>query len=164
MTRIIITIVLALMPTLFFAQSQSAFDKFEGREDITSVSVNKKTFEMLGDIKVDAKESKGKDAKDISKYLGMADKIDNLKVLTTSSVKASAELKIAFENYRKAEKLEQLMRVNDEGKNVMIYVKSGKTASAAKEFLIFVEGGDKIGDETVLVSLVGDIDLKNIMK
>ena len=58
MTKFIVTLVLALMPTLFFAQS--AFDKFEGRDDITSVSVNKKTFEMLGDIKVDAKESKGK--------------------------------------------------------------------------------------------------------
>jgi len=163
MTKFIVTLVLALMPTLFFAQS--AFDKFEGRDDITSVSVNKKTFEMLGDIKVDAKESKGKkDTQDISKYLGMADKIDNLKVLTTSSVKATAELKSTFESYRKKENLEQLMKVNDGGKNVMIYVKSGKTASQAKEFLIFVEGGDKIGDETVLVSLVGDIDLKDIMK
>jgi len=162
MTKFIVTVVLALVPTLFFAQS--AFDKFEGREDITSVSVNKKTFEMLGDIKTDAKESKGKNAKDISKYLGMADKIDNLKVLTTSSLKATAELKNAFESYRKKENLEQLMKVNNEGKNVQIYVKSGKTSSEAKEFLIFVEGGDKIGDETVLVSLVGNIDLKEIMK
>lgn len=162
MTKFIVTLVLALVPSLFFAQS--AFDKFEGRDDITSVSVNKKTFEMLGDIKVDAKESKGKDPKDLSKYLGMADKIENLKVLTTSSVKATAELKSTFESYRKKENLEQLMKVNDGGKNVQIYVKSGKTASQAKEFLIFVEGGDKIGDETVLVSLVGDIDLKDIMK
>jgi len=162
MTKFIVTMILALVPTLFFAQS--AFEKFEGREDITSVSVNKKTFEMLGDIKVDTKDSKGKDNKDISKYLGMADKIDNLKVLTTSSLKATAELKSAFETYRKKENLEQLMKVNQEGKNVQIYVKSGKTSSEAKEFLIFVEGGDKIGDETVLVSLVGDIDLKNFMK
>lgn len=93
---------------------------------------------MLGDIKVDAKE--GKDNKDISKYLGMADKIDNLRVLTTSSIKATAELKSAFESYRKKENLEQLMKVNDGGKNVLIYVKSGKTSSEAKEFLIFVEG------------------------
>ena len=50
MTKFIVTLVLALMPTLFFAQS--AFDKFEGREDITSVSVNKKTFEMLGEMTV----------------------------------------------------------------------------------------------------------------
>ena len=150
--------VLALVPTLFFGQN--AFDKFEGREDITSVSVNKKTFEMLGEIKSDGKEKKDKD---LSKYLEMADKIENLKVLTTSSVKASAELKSTFEAYRKKENLEQLMKVNDEGKNVQIYVKNGKKSSDVKEFLIFVEGGDKIGDETVLVSLVGDIDLNKIM-
>lgn len=151
--------VLALVPTLFFGQT--AFDKFEGREDITSVSVNKKTFEMLGEIKADGKDKKDND---ISKYLGMADKIDNLKVLTTSSIKASAELKSTFETYKKKENLEQLMKVNDEGKNIQIYVKNGKSSSDVKEFLIFVEGGDKIGDETVLVSLVGDIDLKKIMK
>lgn len=162
MTKFIVTLVLALLPTLFYAQS--AFDKFEGREDITSVSVNKKTFEMLGEMKVDAKDSKDKKGnKDIAKYLGMADKIDNVKVFTTSSIKATAELKSTFESYRKKENLEQLMKVNDGGKNVQIYVKSGKTSSEAKEFLIFVEGGDKIGDETVLVSLVGDIDLKDIM-
>lgn len=158
MTKFIITMVLALVPTLFFGQN--AFDKFEGREDITSVSVNKKTFEMLGEIKSDGKEKKDKD---LSKYLEMADKIENLKVLTTSSVKASAELKSTFEAYRKKENLEQLMKVNDEGKNVQIYVKNGKKSSDVKEFLIFVEGGDKIGDETVLVSLVGDIDLNKIM-
>lgn len=159
MTKFIITMVLALVPTLFFGQN--AFDKFEGREDITSVSVNKKTFEMLGEMKSDGKEKKDKD---LSKYLEMADKIENLKVLTTSSVKASAELKSTFDTYRKKENLEQLIRVNDEGKNVQIYVKNGKSSSDVKEFLIFVEGGDKIGDETVLVSLVGDIDLKKIMK
>ena len=158
MTKFIVTIVLALVPTLFFGQN--AFDKFEGREDITSISVNKKTFEMLGDIKSDGKEKKDKD---ISKYLEMADKIDNLKVLTTSSIKATAELKNTFESYRKSANLEQLMKVNDEGKNIQIYVKNGKKSSDVKEFLIFVEGGDKIGDETVLVSLVGDIDLNKIM-
>ena len=158
MTKFIVTIVLALVPTLFFGQN--AFDKFEGREDITSISVNKKTFEMLGDIKSDGKEKKDKD---ISKYLEMADKIDNLKVLTTSSIKATAELKSTFESYRKSANLEQLMKVNDEGKNIQIYVKNGKKSSDVKEFLIFVEGGDKIGDETVLVSLVGDIDLNKIM-
>lgn len=150
--------VLALVPTLFFGQN--AFDKFEGREDITSVSVNKKTFEMLGEIKSDGKEKKDKD---LSKYLEMADKIENLKVLTTSSIKATAELKSTFEAYRKSANLEQLMKVNDEGKNIQIYVKNGKASSDVKEFLIFVEGGDKIGDETVLVSLVGDIDLNKIM-
>lgn len=158
MTKFIVTMVLALVPALFFGQN--AFDKFEGREDVTSVSVNKKTFEMLGDIKSDGKEKKDKD---ISKYLEMADKIDNLKVLTTSSMKATAELKSTFEAYRKSANLEQLMKVNDEGKNIQIYVKNGKKSSDVKEFLIFVEGGDKIGDETVLVSLVGDIDLNKIM-
>ena len=47
MTRLIITLALALVPTLFFGQS--AFDKFDGQDDITSVVINKKAFEMLGE-------------------------------------------------------------------------------------------------------------------
>lgn len=157
MIRLIVTLVLALVPTLFFGQS--AFDKFDGRDDITTVVVNKKTFEMLGEVKVD-NNTKGN--KDIAKYIGMADKIENVKIFKTTSIKATAELKDTFNAYRKKESLEELLHVKDDGKNVQIYVKSGSKTNV-KEFLIFVEGGDKIGSETVLVSLTGDIDLNKIM-
>lgn len=154
MTKFIITLALALVPTLFFGQS--AFDKFDGQDDITSVVVNKKAFEMLGEIKTDVKE------KEVAKYMKMADKIDNFRMFSTSSIKKAAEMKTAFETYRKKEALEQLVKVNDKGKNVQIYMKSGNSSSKVKELLMFIEGGDQKGDETVLISLTGDIDLSNL--
>lgn len=154
MTKFIITLALALVPTLFFGQS--VFDKFDGQDDITSVVVNKKAFEMLGEIKTDVKE------KEVAKYMKMADKIDNFRMFSTSSIKKAAEMKTAFETYRKKEALEQLVKVNDKGKNVQIYMKSGNSSSKVKELLMFIEGGDQKGDETVLISLTGDIDLSNL--
>ena len=154
MTRLIITLALALVPTLFFGQS--AFDKFDGQDDITSVVINKKAFEMLGEIKPDVKQ------KDAAKYMKMANNIDNFKLFSTSSIKKAAEMKSAFDSYRKKEGLEELVRENDEGKNVMIYMKSGKSSSKVKELLMFIDGGDKKGDETVLISLIGDIDLASL--
>ena len=56
--------------------------------------------------------------------------------------------------------LEELMRVNDNGKSVKIMVKSGAKDSQVKELLMFVEGGK--GDDTVLMSLTGDFDLNEI--
>ncbi|MBA9075203.1 hypothetical protein GGR22_003386 [Flavobacterium gossypii] len=154
MTKFIVTLALALVPALFFGQS--AFDKFDGQDDITSVVVNKKAFEMLGEIKTDVKE------KEVAKYMKMADKIDNFKMFSTSSIKKAAEMKTAFDAYRKKESLEELVRVNDKGKNVQIYMKSGNSSSKVKELLMFIEGGDRKGDETVLISLTGDIDLSNL--
>lgn len=154
MTKFIITLALALIPTLFFGQSE--FDKFDGQDDVTSVVINKKAFEMLGEVKTDVKE------KEVAKYMKMADKIDNFRMFSTSSIKKAAEMKSAFDSYRKKEALEELIRVNNEGKNVQIYMKSGKGSSKVKELLMFIEGGDKKGDETVLISLTGDIDLANL--
>ncbi|MCY1237562.1 hypothetical protein D9M72_502640 [compost metagenome] len=111
---------------------------------------------MLGEIKTDVKE------KEVAKYMKMADKIDNFKMFSTSSIKKAAEMKTAFDAYRKKESLEELVRVNDKGKNVQIYMKSGNSSSKVKELLMFIEGGDRKGDETVLISLTGDIDLSNL--
>ena len=154
MIRFITTLFWAFIPTLFFGQS--AFDKFDGQDNITTVVINKKTFEMLGGIKADIKD------KDVAKYMDIANNIENFKMFSTSSVKATAEMKATFDSYRKKENLEQLMRVNDKGKNVQIYVKSGNTSSKVKELLLFIEGGDEKGDETILISLLGDIDLASL--
>ena len=56
MTRIIITLTLSLFSMLIFAQSP--FDKFKGNENVTSVVVNKKMFELLGKVKMDDTDKK----------------------------------------------------------------------------------------------------------
>ncbi len=154
MTKFIVTLVLALVPAYFFGQS--AFDKFDGQENVTSVIVNKKTFELLGSVKTDVKD------KDVAKYLDMANGIENFKMFSTSSIKAATEMKSTFDSYRKKQNLEELVRVNDKGKNIQIYVKSGNSSSKVKELLMFIDGGDEKGNETVLISLLGDFDLSNL--
>jgi hypothetical protein len=52
------------------------------------------------------------------------------------------------------------MRVNENGRNIKILVKSGASDSQVRELLMFIEG-DKNGD-TVLMSLTGDFDLNEI--
>jgi hypothetical protein len=151
MQKIIITLVLTLLPTLFFAQS--AFDKFDGPEDITAVIVNKKMFEMMG--KVDSKD------KESQQFLSLVKKLDNLKVFTTSSPKQSADMKATADKYLKTAGLEELMRINDKGQNIKIMIKSGAKDSQIRELLMFIEGSGK-GNETVLMSLTGNFDLNEI--
>lgn len=153
MRKIIITLVLALLPTVFFAQS--VFDKFDGQDDVTSIIVNKKMFELMSKVKVDATD------KESQKYMSLIKKLDNLKVFTTSSTRVSAEMKSASEKYLKSAGLEELMRVNDNGKNIKILVRTAAKDSQIKELLMFMEGSSK-GNQTVLMSLTGDFDLNEI--
>ena len=99
--------------------------------------------------------------KDNQQYLDLIKKLDNLKVFTTNSTRVAADMKATSEKYMKSAGLEELMRVNDNGKNIKISVKSGTNDSQIKELLMFMEGSSK-GNQTVLMSLTGDFDLNEI--
>jgi len=153
MRKSIVVFVIMLLPTFFFGQA--AFDKFDGQDDVTSIIVNKKMFQMMVSFKTDNKD------KDNQQYLDLIKKLDNLKVFTTNSTRVAADMKATSEKYMKSAGLEELMRVNDNGKNIKISVKSGTNDSKIKELLMFMEGSSK-GNQTVLMSLTGDFDLNEI--
>ena len=150
MRKVILSLVLVLSTSTFFAQS--VFDKFEGQDDIATVIVNKKMFSLLSKMEVKDKETQ--------QYVNLIKKLDNLKVFVTSSDKKADEMKAVSEKYIKTSALEELMRINDKGKSVKIFVKSGSTESQIRELMMFVEGGPK--DESVLMSLTGDFDLNEL--
>jgi hypothetical protein len=150
MRKLLFSIVLMLSATTFFAQS--VFDKFEDQDGITTVIVNKKMFSLLSKMEVNDKQEQ--------EYVNLIKKLDNLKVFVTQSDKKSDEMKAVFDKYIKTASLEELMRVNEKGKSVKIFVKSGATNSQIKELLMFVEGNGQ--EETVLMSLTGDFDLEEL--
>ncbi|WP_300570585.1 DUF4252 domain-containing protein [Flavobacterium sp.] len=153
MKKLIILSALIILP--FFSQAQTSFDKFDGQENVTSVIVSKKMFELMSKVKMDATD------KNAQVYMSLLKKLDNLKVFTTTSTKSASEMKSTVAGYLKSNPLDELMRVNDGGKNVKIYVKSGASSSQVRELLMFIEGnGGK--NETVLLSLTGNFDLDEI--
>lgn len=152
MKNFIITLVFAFVTTTFYAQS--AFDKFDGQDDVTSVIVNKKMFDLMSKVKVDTSD------KEMKQYINLIKKLDYLKVFTTKSSHVEAEMKAAADKYIKTAGLEELMRINDAGRNVKILVKSGATDSQVKELLMFIDGAKN--QETVLLSLTGNFDLNEI--
>ena len=153
MRKLVFVLVFSVFPAVFFGQA--AFDKFDGQEDVTSIIVNKKMFELMSKVKVDATD------KSAQPYLNLIKKLDNLKVFTSGSTRVSSEMKVTAEKHMKSAGLEELMRINDGGKNIKIWVKSGAKDSQIKELLMFMEGTSK-GNETVLMSLTGDFDLNEL--
>ena len=147
-----ITLIFVLVASPAFAQA--AFDKFDGQDDVTSIIVNKKMFDLMSKVKVDATD------KQTQQYLALIKKLDNLKVFTTKSTRVEGEMKLAADKYIKSAGLEELMRVNENGRNIKILVKSGTADSQIRELLMFIEGAKN--DDTILMSLTGNFDLNEI--
>ena len=55
------------------------------------------------------------------------------------------------------------MQVKDEGKNVNFYYKPGKSDNFVSEFVMFLDGVSS-KEDTVLIRITGDINLKEIGK
>lgn len=150
MRKLILSLIVVLSTNTFFAQT--IFDKFEDQDGITAVVVNKKMFSLLSKMKVEDKATQ--------QYVNLIKKLDNLRVFVTKSDKKADEMKAISEKYIKSASLEELMKVNEKGKSVKIFVKSGSTDSQIKELMMFVQGSGN--EETVLMSLVGDFDLNEL--
>lgn len=150
MRKLILSLVIVLTTSPFFAQT--VFDKFEDQDLITAVVVNKKMFSLLSKMEVKDKQEQ--------QYVNLIKKLDNLRVFVTQNDKKANDMKAVSDKYVKTAALEELMRMNEKGKSVKIFVKSGASDTQIKELLMFIEGIGK--EETVLMSLTGDFDLKEL--
>lgn len=166
-----LVLILAVILAPFATSAQSIFDKYEDLEDVTTVVVNKKMFSMLAKMGIEA------DDPESQQIIDMAKKITGLKVFTTGDEKISSDMKATVAKYLKSSSLEELMRVKDGDQTVKFYIKEGKDENHVKELLMFVNGikemtqgqnieinGKKREIETVLLTLTGDIDLRQIAK
>ena len=108
-------------------------------------------------------------------YLDMVNSITSFKTLATQD-KAIA-LDLAKWVKGQSVKLEELMKVKDNGVQMTFYVKQGKDENHVSELIMFVDGltditksanvninGQNRSIDTVVVSLTGDIDLNQISK
>jgi hypothetical protein len=144
-----------LIMAVWVTKAQTQFDKFEDIEGVTSVIVNQKAFSLMSKIGSESDEE----------YLSLIQNIESLKVFATESVEVAKQMEAEVKKYLSSGKLEELMRVKDGGSNVMIYVKEGKSEDYVKELFMFVkDGGENSDKESVIISLTGNIDLKQISK
>lgn len=157
--RIVLLVALLALPMATFAQS--IFDKFEESDNVTTVVVTKKMFELFSRIDAEDKEAK--------EFMELTKSLHNLRVFVTENKSVAADMKSTVDKYLKSSAMEELMRVKDKDANVKFYIRQGKDADHVKELLMFVDGingtAKMPGDrkvETVLLSLTGDIDLNKI--
>ena len=147
---------LFILPALLVAMSvcgQPAFDRLEANNDITTLVVSQKMFQMLS--KIDSKDADDKEIMDI------ANKLKSMKVFSTENAKAASVMKTEVQQYVKSAALSELMRVKDKNQNVKFYTKGGKDTNKVSELLMVVEPSTNT-TQMVILSLTGDIDLSKL--
>lgn len=159
MKKIITIIVLSMMPLAGF--SQSLFDKYEDLEDVTTVVVSKKAFELLAKLDIDVEDKESQD------FMDIATSVTGLKVFTTDNKSIGSDMKASVTKYLGSNRMEELMRVKDKDADIKFYIKEGKDDDHVRELLMFMTGIKELeangrSFETVLLSLTGDIDLNKI--
>ncbi len=126
------------------------FNKYADNKEFTKVSVSQKMFSLFTNLEAGSTAEK--------EFLQAAGKLKGLKVIMADSIPNSASLyKQAVADVNTAG-YEELVSVKDAQGNMLFSIKESKGIISE---LIMVVGGKK---QFIMVSLYGEIDLKNISK
>lgn len=157
MKKTAIILALAIMPMVSWAQN--AFDFFENEKDVTSVVVTKNMFKLLSKMDLNSTDPEAQ------AYLKMVNDLDNIKIFTTDNAVVAQKMEAAVSKYVTGSKnLGELMRVKEDGKDIKFYSKEGKTENYVSELLMHLNGIVDGKPMTVIMSITGNIDLKQISK
>jgi hypothetical protein len=130
------------------------FDKYSGTEGYTSVYISKYMFDMFrNDQNIDQKSEE-----DLNQVIS---KLTGIKILVTDDDPATPAPVNLYQEIMKvlpSSPYKEIMVVKEKDQNIKFYVKENGNRVAE---LLMVIGGIK---ENVLISIQGDIDMKNISK
>jgi len=160
MKKVILILGMVLLPIVTSAQNY--FDSLEDQDGITSVIVNANMFNLMSKIDVSTEDPEAEE------YINLIKNITSLKVFVSKSDVTTTKMQNMMSKYLKKSNLQELMRVKDGDTNVKFFMKEGSNSNKVSELLMFVKGTDlKVEGkniETVLLTLTGDFDLKQVSK
>lgn len=152
MKKIVFTLAITLLSLQVMSQKDAIdrlFDKYAGQDGFTTVIISSKMFSLFSDIEVEDDE-----------FIEMMNSLKSIRILATDEDAPDSNLNF-YEEVMKdldMDEYEELMVVKDKDQDVKFLIResNGKIAE-----LLLVAGGS---GENALISIRGDIDLKNISK
>lgn len=154
MKKLILSALVAF-PLFLSAQKSSVekvFDQYSGKEGYTSVHITQYMFELFAQI---ANDDEDKEFKEVTSDLTA------IKILTLDSLTNVSRGQSFYQEISKlltAPDYKDLMIVKDGGEEIKFIIKESNRKISE---LVMIIGGESDG---VLISLLGDIDLKKITK
>jgi hypothetical protein len=143
-----------LISSATFAQGDAIskfFSKYQNDETFSQVTISSKMFSMLVNMEVD-------DAED-QEVINAISKLKGLRILAKEETRDGRVLYKEALSLIPTKDYEELMSVRDEDKDMKFFIKETSPGKIAE--LVMVAGGN---DEFMVLSLFGEIDLKQIGK
>ena len=150
MKRVVLIILAVAFPALMFAQNKAVdklFEKYKGREGITTVSISPELFQMVNAMGIE----------EIEEQEFPLDKIASVKILTIEEEEGYEGVNFYEEikNELDVSDFAEVMTVNDGGEVVRMWMKVDQ--KSVSEFLLIVGG-----DDNVLIYITGNFDMKDL--
>jgi len=149
-------VLFTLMLSLNLLTAQSLFDKYEDYDTVTSVIVTEEMFKLLKEIDLESEEAK--------EEIDILSSLTSLKVFSVEDASTSQKIINDAKKYIQKQKMVELMRINDKDNKVRFYFIKGNKPHIARELIMIVEPMKNNNDDTVVMLVTGDIDLKKLSK
>lgn len=155
MNRLVITLLLALAPMLSNSQT---FDKYENMKEVDAMVMTSKMFKMLAKVDLSENDPEARE------YMKLIENLDRIQIYKSSDSKVRSQMAADVKSYLQKGSLDELMRVNEDGKNIKFYSVPGKNDNYVKELFMFLDGETDGEPISVILSITGEIDLSQLSK
>lgn len=149
MKRIYILTLLLALSTVFCRAQQSFFDKYAEMEGVSSVYITKSMLSLFPNM---SGKINGVNVGNI------ASRLDNIQILSSDEAEIIVQLRKETKDINTKNGYEELMRVREDGDKTTIYFKERKKGN--NEFILITDEKD----EFTIISIVGDLTLKEIQE
>ena len=165
MNKIVFYYFLLTLPNLIVGQS--IFEKYQNNNEVTTINISPKMFQLLGRMSIPNHDSESKE------LIKMVNGIRSFKVLITSSSDIIKEIERSAESISKKESLDEIVKFSEENIEIILYGKLGKEEGELETLLMFSYGSSSGPNTTItyrkkseglLLQVKGEISLESFSK
>lgn len=149
-----ITFSIALMASSN-AMAQSEFEALESHKEVQSISINKKMFEMITNVKMDLSNPTDK------AYYDLIKKLDLLKVLSTKHSESKKELLNASNLIISNQSLQKFNETNSQNESSTLYLNSQDSNLSQISQLLLISK-NKESNEVFIMYISGSFSLQEL--
>ena len=152
------SIIVILVCFVSFAGYSQNFEKYENMKEVDAMIMTSKMFKLLARVDLSSTDPEAQ------QYIKLIENLKEIRMFTTNQQSIRNQMAADVSSYLSRGSLEQLMRVNEDGKNIKFYSKPGRNENFVSELFMFMEGEKDGKPIAVILSITGDIDLTQLSK
>jgi len=127
-------------------------------KEVDAMIMTSKMFKLLAKVDLSSTDPEAQ------QYIKLIENLKEIRMYTTNQSAIRAQMATDVSTYLSKGSLEQLMRVNEDGKSIKFYSKPGRNENFVSELFMFMEGEKDGKPIAVILSITGDIDLTQMSK